>query len=47
VLLVNVQPQIQKVLDIVKAVDVGSVFKSVKELDHYLDAMQKQVTGEE
>jgi anti-anti-sigma factor len=44
VLLVNVQPQIQKVLDIVKAVDVGSVFKSVKELDHYLDAMQKQVT---
>jgi anti-anti-sigma factor len=44
VLLVNVQPQIQKVLDIVKAVDVTSIFKSVKELDHYLDAMQKQVT---
>ncbi|MGH9335297.1 MAG: STAS domain-containing protein, partial [Vicinamibacteria bacterium] len=36
VLLVNVKPQIQKVLDIVKAVDVGSVFRSVEELDHYL-----------
>ena len=47
VLLVNFQPQIQKVLDIVKAVDVGSIFKRVKELDHYLDAMQKQVTDRE
>jgi anti-anti-sigma factor len=42
--LVHLQPQVQKVLDIVKAVDLGSVFKDVKELDHYLDSMQRQMT---
>lgn len=40
--LVNVTPPVQKVLDIVKAVDLGSVFKDLKELDAYLDAMQRQ-----
>jgi anti-anti-sigma factor len=45
--LVNAQPQVQKVFDIVKAVDLGAVFVSVEELDDYLDAMQRQVvTGE-
>ena len=42
-LLVNAQPQVQKVFDIVKAVDLGAVFVSVDELDEYLDAMQRKV----
>jgi anti-sigma B factor antagonist len=43
VLFVNVQPPVQKVFDIVKATDLASVFKNVRELDAYLDAMQKKV----
>jgi anti-anti-sigma factor len=43
VLILNPQPPVQKVFDIVKAVDVNEVFRSVAELDAYLDAMQKQV----
>jgi hypothetical protein len=35
---------VQKVFDIVKAVDVKSVFRDVAELDDYLDAMQRRVT---
>jgi len=42
-MLVNPQPQVQKVFDIVKAVDLGTVFVSIKELDEYLDAMQRKV----
>ncbi len=42
-LVVNLQPQIQKVFDIVKAVPVGDVFASAAELDAYLDAMQRKV----
>jgi anti-anti-sigma factor len=42
-ILVNAQPQVQKVFDIVKAVDLGAVFVSIEELDRYLDAMQRQV----
>jgi anti-anti-sigma regulatory factor len=44
--LVNVQPPVQKVLDIVKAVDVQTIFRNVEELDAYLDAMQKKVANE-
>ena len=43
VLIVNPQAPVQKVLDIVKAVPVSSIFSSVRELDEYLDAMQRQV----
>ena len=43
--LLNPQPQVQKVLDIVKAADLGAVFRNVQELDAYLDAMQKKVAG--
>jgi len=39
-LIVNPQPSVQKVLDIVKAVDLKTVFVSVKELDEYLDSLQ-------
>lgn len=42
-LLVNPQPQVQKVLDIVQAVDIAAVFTSTQELDQYLDAMQRKV----
>jgi anti-anti-sigma factor len=45
--LVNPQPQVQKVLDIVKVTDLASVFRSVQELDAYLDVMQKKVAGGE
>ena len=37
------QPGVKKVFDIVKAVDLSTVFASVEELDGYLDAIQKQI----
>ena len=37
----NLQPQIQKVFDILKAIPTLKVFASIEELDNYLDAMQK------
>ena len=43
-LLVNALPQVQKVLEIVKAVDLTAVFTSTEELDRYLDVMQRKVT---
>ena len=42
-LLVNPQPQVEKVLEIVNAVDLTAVFASVEELDRYLDVMQRKV----
>ncbi|GAB2651395.1 STAS domain-containing protein [Arenimonas aestuarii] len=43
VVVVNPQPQIQKVFDVVKAVPLNEIFSSVAEADAYLDAMQKKV----
>ena len=43
VVMVNTQPQVQKVFDIVRATDLGTVFTSIQELDQYLDAMQRKV----
>jgi anti-anti-sigma factor len=43
VVLVNAQPQIKKVFEIVKAADLGVLFVSIQELDSYLDAMQRKV----
>ena len=37
------QPGVKKVFDIVKAVDLSSVFASVEELDEYLDTIQSQM----
>ncbi len=37
----NLQPQIQKVFDILKAIPTLKVFASIEELDNYLDVMQK------
>ena len=41
--IVNPQPAVQKVLDIVKAIPPGGLFKSIAELDAYLDEMQRKV----
>ena len=41
-LLVNLQPQVKKVLDIIKALPDRAVFSNNAELDEYLDKMQKQ-----
>jgi anti-anti-sigma factor len=43
-LLVKPQPQVQKVFEIVKAVELKSVFRDLAELDEYLDAMQRRAT---
>ncbi|HSO18038.1 MAG TPA: STAS domain-containing protein [Desulfosarcina sp.] len=45
VALLNLQPQIQKVFDIIKALPSQQVFSTTRELDDYLDRMQRQVTG--
>src|SRR5215510_12644511 len=43
VAIVNPQPPVRKVLDIVKAIPARGIFKNDAELDEYLDAMQKKV----
>ncbi|WP_319521598.1 STAS domain-containing protein [uncultured Desulfosarcina sp.] len=45
VILLNLQPQIQKVFDIIKALPLQQVFSNMSELDDYLDRMQRRVTG--
>lgn len=40
-LMSNVQHQIKKVFDIVKALPSEAIFQSMEELDQYLDAIQK------
>ena len=47
VAIVNPQPAVRKVLDIVKAIPTGGIFSSVAELDAYLDDMQRQVRDRE
>jgi anti-anti-sigma factor len=47
VAVVNAQPAVRKVLEIVKAIPPGGLFSSVAELDEYLDAMQRQVRDQE
>jgi anti-anti-sigma factor len=44
-LMVKPQPQVQKVFDIVKAVDLKSVFRDLAELDDYLDSIQSRMTA--
>lgn len=43
VVLLHLQPQIQKVFDIIKAMPSEQIFSSLQELDDYLDRMQKKV----
>jgi anti-anti-sigma factor len=40
----NLQPQIQKVFDILQAIPTLKVFANLQELDEYLDLMQKKVS---
>lgn len=42
-LLLNLQPQIKKVFEIIKALDGMNVFKDQDEMDEYLTAMQNKV----
>ena len=39
----NLQPQIKKVFEIINALPSVQVFKSIRELDEYLDVMQQKV----
>ena len=43
VLMVNLQPQIRKVFDIVKALPAQQIFSSVEEMDKYLKEIQRKV----
>lgn len=42
-LMVNLQPQIKKVFEIIKALDGMNVFQDQAEMDEYLTAMQNKV----
>jgi anti-anti-sigma factor len=42
-MLLNLQPQVRKVFEIIKALDGMQVFKSQEEMDEYLTAMQNKV----
>lgn len=44
--IVNLQPQIKKVFDIINALPSLQVFESIEELDKYLAEMQKKSTEE-
>jgi anti-anti-sigma factor len=44
--LVNMQPQIQKVMEIAAALPKEAVFSSIQEADAYFDAMQKKALGQ-
>lgn len=46
-LLVNLQPQIKKVFEIIKALDGMNVFKDQNEMDEYLTAMQNKIKNAE
>lgn len=46
VLLVNLQPQIEKIFEIIKALPDQRIFKNIEELDSYLDKMQEKVIKE-
>ena len=43
VVIANARPQVQKVFDIVKAVPLSEIFRSVEEADAYLDRIQKKI----
>lgn len=45
-MLMNPQPQIRKVFDIVKALPPEQIFANVAEFDAYLEAMQKAVKSD-
>lgn len=46
VAVINPQPAVRKVLEIVKAMPPGGIFASIAELDTYLDDIQAQVRNQ-
>ena len=46
-IITNLQPQIKKVFDIVKALPVQSIFENMEEVDKYLDTMQQKAKEDE
>lgn len=46
VLLVDLQPQILKVLEIIKALPGISLFKNIQEMDDYLATIQRKIKSE-
>jgi anti-anti-sigma factor len=47
VAMLHVQPQVKKVFEIVKTIDLKTVFVDVKELDDYLDSIQRGSSGDD
>ena len=45
--MINLQPQIIKVFEIMRLLPVLNVFASKEELDEYLGRVQRRITGEE
>ena len=43
IMLINLQPQVQRVFEIIKALDGMNIFKDREEMDNYLAAMQQKV----
>ena len=46
-MMVNLQPQIKKVFEIVNAMPSMRIFESVAEMDRYLDVMQQKALSED
>ncbi len=42
----GLQPQVKMVLDTVQAMPAESIFRDIKEMDDYLDELQKKAKGE-
>jgi len=43
IIMINLQPQIQRVFELIKALDGMNIFKDREEMDAYLAAMQQKV----
>jgi len=45
--MVNLQPQVRKVFEIIRLLPMMQVFKNTEELDHYLGRVQRRMMGED
>ena len=45
--MINLQPQVKKVFEIIRLTPILDVFASKEELDEYLGKVQRNITGEE
>jgi anti-sigma B factor antagonist len=46
-LMSNLQPQVKKVFEIINALPMMKIYSNTQELDRYLDAIQRKMTGED